>query len=37
MIKEKYTPVDIKLDGLVLKGNLSIPENATGMVIFLAW
>ena len=34
MIKEKYTPVDIKLDGLVLKGNLSIPENATGMVIF---
>jgi len=34
MIKEKYTPVEIKLDGLVLKGNLSIPENATGMVIF---
>ena len=34
MIKEKYTPVAIKLDGLVLKGNLSIPENATGMVIF---
>ena len=34
MVKEKYTAVDIKLDGLVLKGNLSIPENATGMVIF---
>ncbi len=34
MIKEKYTAVEIKLDGLVLKGNLSIPENATGMVIF---
>jgi pimeloyl-ACP methyl ester carboxylesterase len=34
MIKEKYTPVEIKLDGLVLKGNLSIPENAIGMVIF---
>jgi pimeloyl-ACP methyl ester carboxylesterase len=34
MIKENYTPVNIKLDGLVLKGNLSIPENATGMVIF---
>ena len=34
MIKEKYTAVEIKLDGFVLKGNLSIPENATGMVIF---
>ena len=34
MIKEKYTVVEIKLDGFVLKGNLSIPENATGMVIF---
>ena len=34
MIKEKYTAVEIKLDGLVLKGNLSIPENAIGMVIF---
>jgi len=34
MIKEKYTPVEIKLDGHVLKGNLSIPENAKGMVIF---
>lgn len=34
MIKEKYTAVEIKLNGLVLRGNLSIPENATGMVIF---
>jgi len=34
MVKEKYTAVEIKLDGFVLKGNLSIPENATGMVIF---
>ena len=34
MIKEKYSAVEIKLDGFVLKGNLSIPENATGMVIF---
>ncbi len=34
MIKEKYTPIEIKLDGLALKGNLSIPENAIGMVIF---
>ncbi len=34
MIKEKYTPIEIELDGLVLKGNLSIPENAIGMVIF---
>jgi len=34
MIKEKYTPIEIELEGLALKGNLSIPENATGMVIF---
>jgi len=34
MIKEKYTPIEIELDGLALKGNLSIPENAIGMVVF---
>ncbi|NND80468.1 MAG: alpha/beta hydrolase [Maribacter sp.] len=34
MIKEEYIPIEIKLDGLSLKGNLSIPENAIGMVIF---
>lgn len=34
MVKEKYTPVEIVLDGFALKGNLSIPENAVGMVIF---
>ncbi len=34
MIKEKYTPVEIKLEGLALKGNLSIPKNAIGMVVF---
>ncbi|MCP4976263.1 MAG: alpha/beta hydrolase [Maribacter sp.] len=34
MIKEKHTPTEIKLDGLALKGILTIPENATGMVIF---
>jgi len=34
MVKEKYTPVEIVLDGFALKGNLSIPKNAVGMVIF---
>lgn len=34
MIKEKYTPVELKLNGLALKGILTIPENATGMVLF---
>lgn len=30
----KYTLVNIRLDGLILKGNLSIPNNAIGLVIF---
>lgn len=30
----KYQSVEIKLDGLTLKGNLSVPENADGIVIF---
>lgn len=34
MINEKYTPVELKLNGLALKGILTIPENATGMVLF---
>ena len=34
MIKVLNSSVAIKLDGLVLKGILTIPENATGMVIF---
>ena len=34
MIKEEYTSAEIKLDGLVLKGILTIPAKATGMVIF---
>lgn len=34
MIKEEHIPTEIKLDGLNLKGILTIPENATGMVIF---
>ena len=34
MINVQNSTVDIKLDGLVLKGILTIPENATGMVIF---
>ncbi len=34
MINVLNSSVDIKLDGLVLKGILTIPEKATGMVIF---
>lgn len=34
MIEKKYKPVEIKLDGISLKGNLTIPENAIGMVMF---
>ena len=34
MIKENHIPIEIILDGHALKGNLTIPENATGMVIF---
>lgn len=30
----KYTSVNINLGGLVLKGNLTVPENAIGIVIF---
>jgi pimeloyl-ACP methyl ester carboxylesterase len=30
----KYTLVNIRLDSLILKGNLSIPNNAIGLVIF---
>ena len=32
--KPKYKSVNIKLDGLVLKGNLAVPINAIGMVLF---
>lgn len=34
MIEQKFKSVEIKLDGLSLKGNLTIPEKAIGMVIF---
>jgi len=30
----KYTSVNIKLDGLVLKGNLVVPQKVTGLVLF---
>lgn len=29
-----YTLINIQLNGLVLKGNLTVPKNALGMVIF---
>ncbi|SEL63013.1 Alpha/beta hydrolase family protein [Maribacter orientalis] len=32
--EQKYKSVNIVLDGLVLKGNLAVPKNAIGMVIF---
>lgn len=34
MSKSKNTPVEINLNGLILKGNLALAENAMGMVIF---
>ena len=34
MSKSKYTPIEINLNGLILKGNLALTENAIGMVIF---
>jgi dienelactone hydrolase len=34
MIENKFKLIEIELDGITLKGNLSIPENAIGMVIF---
>lgn len=34
MSKSKYTPIKINLNGLILKGNLALAENALGMVIF---
>lgn len=34
MSTSKNTPVEINLNGLILKGNLTLSENAIGMVIF---
>lgn len=34
MKKQHSLPINIQLDGTVLKGDLSIPENAIGLVIF---
>lgn len=32
--KKNYKSVNIRLDGLTLKGNLAVPKNAIGMVLF---
>ena len=32
--EQKYKSVNIRLDGLTLKGNLAVPKNAIGMVVF---
>ena len=32
--EQKYISINISLDGLTLKGNLAVPKNAIGMVIF---
>ncbi|RTE55215.1 alpha/beta hydrolase [Arenibacter aquaticus] len=34
MSRSNYTPIEINLNGLNLKGNLALTENAIGMVIF---
>ncbi len=34
ILEEKYKPVSITLDNVTLQGNLAIPENAIGVIIF---